>query len=337
MQGKNIKYHLRKKIEDWANSIENEEVKSLVLNKTIITGGAIVSLLQGEIPHDYDVYFRDPDSLLKVASYCVEKYTSKIEGGRKPVVQRCVWSDTENKWVVVSGDRKPDERIRIFIASDGIAGINVHENAKEIEYRKDLAKTNHDVMEAHKASKEKRMPYEPLYMTNNAITLNNKIQLILRFYGEPEDIHENYDFIHCTSYWTSWNDNLVLPARALEAIINKELYYVGSKYPLCSIIRTRKFIKRGWTINAGQYVKMAVQLIELNLKNIHVFEEQLIGVDSAYFNEFLSLLEEKYHNDPDFDMAGSYLIDLINSVFDKECIDDFAGDVENGQEEENAL
>ena len=74
MQGKNIRYHLSKKIQDWANSVDDSEIKDLILTKTMITGGAIVSLLQGEMPHDYDVYFRDGQSLLKVAEYYVKKY-----------------------------------------------------------------------------------------------------------------------------------------------------------------------------------------------------------------------------------------------------------------------
>jgi hypothetical protein len=63
MQGKNIKKHIKNKIEDWAKNIDNEEIKNLVLTNTIVTGGAIVSLLQDEEPHDYDIYFRDIESL----------------------------------------------------------------------------------------------------------------------------------------------------------------------------------------------------------------------------------------------------------------------------------
>ena len=52
---------------------------------------------------------------------------------------------------------------------------------------------------------------------------------------EPDQLHENYDFVHCTNYWTSWNNELVLRKEALEALLARELRYVGSKYPLCSI------------------------------------------------------------------------------------------------------
>src|SRR3546814_2013322 len=45
--------------------------------------------------------------------------------------------------------------------------------------------------------------YRPVFVSTNAITLSDKIQIVLRFYGEADAIHENYDFVHCTNYWTS--------------------------------------------------------------------------------------------------------------------------------------
>ena len=74
-------------------------------------------------------------------------------------------------------------------------------------------------------------------------------------------------------------------------------------------------MNRGWTINAGQYVKMVLQLNDLDLKNLHVFEEQLIGVDSTYFNHLIWTIEQMKKNDPDFTMESGYLIKLINDVF----------------------
>src|SRR6185437_3482208 len=96
-----------------------------------------------------------------------------------------------------------------------------------------------------------------------------------------------------TCYWRSENSHLSLPRKALEAIITKELVYSGSKYPLASIIRTRKFINRGWQINAGQYLKMTLQLNQMDLLNVDVLEEQLTGVDAAYFHQVIELARKK--------------------------------------------
>lgn len=320
MQGKNIKTHIRNKIDDWINSIDDNEVRNAIRSNAIVTGGAIVSLLQDEDPHDYDVYFRTEDSLKLVAEHYVKKFVKKAgdSGAYNPTVQRCRWNEEKSAWTVLDpGTKAEDVRLRVFIKSNGAVGEGYSPHSEtDMEYKRALAKLNDKVKKGRKDNKEKVDPYFPIFMTNNAITLSNDIQIILRFYGEPYEIHKNYDFVHCTSYWTSWDNKLEMPARALEAIINKELYYIGSKYPLCSIIRTRKFINRGWTINAGQYVKMALQLNELNLKNLHVFEEQLIGVDSAYFGALIYNIEQMKKNDPDFNMESGYLIKLINDVFD---------------------
>lgn len=153
--------------------------------------------------------------------------------------------------------------------------------------------------------------FKVAYITENALTLTNDIQIVTRFVGCAEELHKNYDFIHATNYWT-YKDGLVTNLRALESLLSKTLYYSGSKYPLCSILRAKKFINRDWTINAGQYLKMCMQLNELDLKDIDVLKEQLVGVDSAYFNHFLSLIAKDDLQSVDM----TYIVDRIDEVFE---------------------
>ena len=134
-------------------------------------------------------------------------------------------------------------------------------------------------------------------------------------YGNAEEIHKNYDFTHCTCYWVAKDNNLVLPSKALESIITKELFYQGSLYPLCSIIRTRKFLKRGWHINAGQYLKMCFQLSQLDLTDVDVLQEQLTGVDAAYFVEVIDKCKEKKEQSPDFEITMPYLCKIVDRIF----------------------
>lgn len=152
--------------------------------------------------------------------------------------------------------------------------------------------------------------YEPVFFTKNAITLTGKMQIVMRFYGEPDEIHDNFDFIHCMNYWDSKDGKTILRKDALEALLTRELTYVGSLFPLCSIIRTRKFIQRGWTVNAGQYVKMAMQLNELDLTDIEVLKEQLIGVDALYFFDLLSTIQEGGKT-----INSAYICEIIDRIF----------------------
>lgn len=157
--------------------------------------------------------------------------------------------------------------------------------------------------------------YRPIFMTSNAITLSNGVQLVLRFYGSPEEIHANYDFVHCTNYWTSKDKALVLNQAALESLMTRELEYRGSKYPICSIIRTRKFVRRGWKINAGQFLKMCFQISELDLKNPAVLEDQLTGVDTAYFMQLIDRIKHDTKVDPKQEINSIYIVSLIDRMF----------------------
>ena len=154
--------------------------------------------------------------------------------------------------------------------------------------------------------------YHPRYITSNAISLTDKIQLIMRFCGNAEMVHKNFDFIHCTNYYTG--GELHTNPEAIECILTKELQYRGSLYPLASIIRTRKFIERGWKINAGQYLKMCMQLHNYDLRDIAVLKDQLMGVDASYFYAILSQLKEgKGLINGVID--DTYLFELVNKFF----------------------
>lgn len=161
-----------------------------------------------------------------------------------------------------------------------------------------------------------RPKYRVLFVTSSAITLSDQMQLILRFQGPPETIHENFDYQHATNWWSSWDKKLTLRPEALECTLSRELRYVGSKYPICSIIRLRKFISRGWTVNAGQIVKMAYQVSKLDMNDPRVLEDQLVGVDSAYFSQLIGKLKEKVDDKGDvLPVDGLYLMTLIDKIF----------------------
>lgn len=292
MNSKNMKKSLNSKVKDWLKSIKDEKVKSVIEENLIITGGALVSLLTGEEVHDYDCYFRTKEAAETVAKYYVAKYNETHE--KKPALLK--FDDQKNKFELYF---------------DGV-GRDVFEDEVEEDTR-DVAGFSDDEEEKEKEIDNPK--YRPVYLTNNAITLSDKIQIIIRFWGEVEEIHKNYDFAHCTCAWDMNTNTLSLPQKALECIINKELFYVGSKYPLCSIIRTRKYIERGYTINAGQYLKMCLQLNELDLTNIDVLQDQLVGVDSAYFMKVIDYVKEKQSEDENFKFDNSYLIGIINKIF----------------------
>lgn len=302
---------LCKVFDDFVSSIDDSNVQEIIRKGTVITGGALVSLVQGEKPHDYDLYFKDFKTCYEVANYFVNKF-NKGKCRKKADLK----IKLEDKWISIEealNNLEKEPRIKVFIRSSGLA------ESEDIETEEtpfdDEMQTNIEPSTDIDKELEEKPKYLPKFLTSNAISLSGKIQLVIRFYGEPDKLHENYDFVHCTNYWTSWDRKVVLKLQALESIINKELIYVGSKYPLCSIIRTRKFINRGWTINAGQYLKMCMQLNELDLKDVRVLEDQLVGVDSTYFSMLINALQKKKEEDPSFEVNNSYVATIVDKIF----------------------
>lgn len=305
MRRKNIKSVLRNKINDWAESIDDQAVKSAALRDSMVCGGAIASMLMGEHINDFDVYFQTRDTALAVARYYVEKF-------KQNPPPRFLNSDKLCRIDVVP----LEDRIKIVVKSQGIAGETGNDNYQYFEQVDNDAASSfveqvaNDATATTEADKGKPK-YRPTFLSSNAITLSHQVQLVIRFFGNPEEIHKNYDFVHCMCAWEASTGNLIIPQDAVESMLAKHLVYRGSLYPLCSFIRIRKFIGRGWTIDAGQYVKMAWGLNKLDLSNISVLEDQMVGVDSAYFYQVLEILRKNNAEK----VNGTYLMEVIDKVF----------------------
>lgn len=303
MKTKIIKSIISNRIKHWIDSIEDKNLQKLLKENTIVSGGCIVSFLLNEEVNDYDIYFRNKKTALAVAKYYVNIWNIKHNSNIK-VYDSSEQDYYENYYLEENPHDKENQhdRVRISIKSRGFVGKPVRNEFKE--------SIDENTSSEQKTSKN----YKPVFITDNAISLSNKIQLIIRFYGEPNVIHENYDFEHCKCYYDYYTKELSTPELSLLSIINKELFYTGSKYPICSVIRTRKFLNRGWKINAGQYLKMCFQISDLDLTDIDVLRDQLIGVDAAYFNEVIDeLIEFQKNSKSNFDAA--YFNKVIDKIF----------------------
>ena len=62
-----IKRALKAKIDEWLQTIDDVDVNALAAENAIVTGGSIASMLLGEQVNDYDVYFRNRETAIKVA------------------------------------------------------------------------------------------------------------------------------------------------------------------------------------------------------------------------------------------------------------------------------
>lgn len=305
---------LKAKMSEWIDSIADAEVRQLAQRNTIVTGGAIASMLLGEKVNDFDVYFRNKETAIAVAKYYV---TDFIERKRKreslpdaPPPDTIAYDPFVKEDVITNIKGETEERVIIYMKSAGVAGED-QDPYDYFEGREPEAAESF----AESLIKEVAVPgdkYRPIFLSQNAITLSDKVQLVIRFFGEPDRIHDNYDFVHAMCYYDYWNAKLELPAEALEALLSRTLVYRGSLYPIASIFRAKKFIERGWRITAGQQLKIMWQISEIDLKDPQVFREQLVGVDQAYMWQLIQALKDV---EPE-KINSAYVSTIIDRIFD---------------------
>lgn len=305
-----IKKDLNKKISDWIYSIDDLDVQQAVKRDTILMGGAIASMLLGEKVNDYDIYFKTKETAILVAEYYCDKFNSdnKLETedgveGYAPIVK-------EETLKNIKGEE--EHRVCIYIKSAGVAG----ENPEKYEYFEQPQSGDQEefIESTISHDDDAGAKYRPVFLSQNAITLSHSMQIVIRFFGDPEKVFESYDFIHAMNYYDYHKDDLVLNAEAMESLLSRTLIYRGSLYPIASIWRMKKFINRGWRISAGQQLKIMWQISEIDLKDYETIREQLTGVDAAYLHQLIKALEAVPEDERD-KIDSTYVATLIDKIF----------------------
>lgn len=271
------------KLEEWIETLPSE-LRKTTKDNILVSGGCIASMFLNEKIRDYDVYIQDMEVLYRLVNYYVKPFVNDIK----------VLDDRNKKEISLIDDK-------------GIYGISL--KTLHNDQIKLFFEDKDGGLEVNQDIEKENLNFTPLFFSANAITLSNDLQLIIRFNGNAEAIHKNFDYIHATNYFT-FKDGLVTNNAALESLLSKRLIYQGSLYPITSIVRMRKFITRGWTITAGDIMKILFQVSQLDLTNIDVLEEQLVGVDVMYFNDLINKLREK-----NLELTSESFNKLIDYVF----------------------
>ena len=230
-----------------------ETLREDVIKTAFITGGSIPSLLIGEYVNDYDVYFTVPTA------------TAKIETHYRAMIRELI----RNK-----------DHCKIEDLGLGFTKVHYYDEGKELTDDKDIEKSL-------------KNRYYPKFISKNAITLTSRIQLILGFHGTPDEVVGKFDWKHIKSYWTAWNGKLYIHPDTYRLVVDKELIYTGSDYPLSTMFRMKKFLKKGWNISAHEMTLIAMDLQMQDLSDKKTLISQMSGMDPLYIANELQRLSEK--------------------------------------------
>ena len=79
----------------------------------------------------------------------------------------------------------------------------------------------------------------------------------------------------------------------------------------------RKNIERNISINAGQILKICLNLQDFDLNNVDVLKDQLMGVDSLYFSWLINTIHQNLNNKEikEDEINSHYIIELIDKIF----------------------
>jgi hypothetical protein len=140
-------------------------------------------------------------------------------------------------------------------------------------------------------SKEK--VYLPKLITENSVNLTDKVQVILKFVGTPEEVTKHFDWQHIKSYFTI-KDGLKLTEDVYRLVIEKELIYTGSNYPLSSLLRLRKYLKKGWTVSTKTMIHIILDTVAAMEQNKR---KNVMKVVDDFCDDLKSINDEEFEKE----------------------------------------
>ncbi len=285
-------------------SIFPDKIAVDIAKSAYLTGGALVSLKtkdKGIHPddaiNDYDIYFDDKSVLLSVVRYMVDKFHKNWRRNKR-------YKDVHSGFALKFRNIYDVE----FSETDYLADDN-----NDIFLKMDIPQKMLELM-SHKYTRKEAIDENDIfnYVTRHSFNLG-EYQIITRFTGTPDVVHSFFDFEHAKGVYYFNTGAVNFPLKTIESILDKRLIYNGSKYPLASIFRSIKFIKRGWNIDKVQLLKMIFQLTALDLTNKHLLMDQLTGVYGNDIMEFFGKVEEL---DIEASLQEELLSTLTNNIID---------------------
>lgn len=130
MKKKTINAVISKKVDEWVNSIQDEKVKFLASQHTIVTGGCIASMLLKEQVNDFDVYFTNKETVKAIAEYYVNQFND-ANGTDGYVLDGAEKNELNPDQKGGAALNMTDDRVKIIFTSDGVAkeeGADVDDN-----------------------------------------------------------------------------------------------------------------------------------------------------------------------------------------------------------------
>jgi hypothetical protein len=202
----------------------------------------------------------------------------------------------------------------VYIAGGACRSVFANEAINDL----DLYFTSEDALHAFKNQVDKK--YEVVYCSENAVSYrtekNIKFQLIKKIYGTPQNVMAQFDFTICMCACFPKTNTFVMYDRFLEHLARREIVFnIDACYPINSLFRANKFIKRQYYVSAVEWIKIGLKCHSLNLKNLKEIKEQLDGIDTFFLKEFTDNLNNVPGQQYDFEAFVASIEVFLNDRY----------------------
>ena len=196
-----------RKLNEWLESVTDVALRDIIKENIVITGGCFPSMIQNEAPKDFDCYFKTKEATKQVAEYYVKQWNDAHKDKKNKLGITCkvfvldgaepskelldyyqISAIDQSKSRMIANT--PPERLKVIFPSDGVVG-----DPQEVRADEELGDVLNNITEidetkADEIIEREKRKYFPVFLSTNAITLSDGIQIVVRFYGEPDKIHE---------------------------------------------------------------------------------------------------------------------------------------------------
>jgi hypothetical protein len=162
-----------------------------------------------------------------------------------------------------------------------------------------------------------------IHSTDNADTFihkNQTYQVIKAFFGSPLHLFRYFDYSVCMGAYLPSEKIFHLNSNFLLDIASGYMHFnIGTEYPIASLVRLSKYMRKGYKINGTEMIKIALCINNLNIKTYADLKKHLLGIDTQFLAEITIKLESEPNKEYDYNYFLTMLdecLENINSKFD---------------------
>lgn len=105
-------------------------------------------------------------------------------------------------------------------------------------------------------------------------------------------VFDHYDYTICMGGYSFKHDAFFFDDLFFKHLAQRRLVFNHkTDFPLCSLVRAAKYVKRGYTISGVEQLKLALTVNNLSIKTYKSLRDQMLGIDTMFLTPLTDLFK----------------------------------------------